>query len=270
MSERLSPDNWGTASAAYAARAEYVTRPSAELLISWIDEELSFSLPGTTTLDNGAGSGVVTTSLRARFPNLPIMAADRSSGMLEKIKEKGLPNVGYETADAIDLKPFADDTFTHSLSTFMIQFASHPHQALREMYRVTKPGGMLGLCMWKHLCFDEPWQDTVRQFEPGYVYPHTWTPDWSDGERLSTYVQSAGFKDVRMKIIQPRWDFETPEECFKFYLESKNPEFMRGYQPWWDKGMEGVMRPIFEKLVREKYNGARDFDMEVFLIVAKK
>ena len=46
---------------------------------------------------------------------------------------------------------------------------------------------------------------------------------------------------------------------------------MRGYQPWWDKGMEGVMRPMYETIVKEKYNGGKNFDiMEVFLFVARK
>ena len=79
-----------------------------------------------------------------------------------------------------------------------------------------------------------------------------------------------GFKDIRSKTIRPKWDFESPEEYFNFYLESKNPEFMRGYQPWWDKGMESTMRPMFERIVRKNYNGAKDFDMKVFLFIARK
>ena len=270
MSKTSSSDDWGTASAAYAARSEYVTRPPAEQLIAWVNEESPLSGPGATALDNGAGSGVVTTALRARFPNIPILAADLSPGMLETIEKKRLPQVKCQVLDAIDLSPIADNTFTHSYSTFMIQFSSDPLRALREMYRVTKSGGTLGLCMWGELCFDAPWEDTVRHFEPDYTYPHTWTPDWSDEGWLRTYIQDVGFSDVQMKTIRPRWNFESPEEYCRFYLESKNPEFMRGYQPWWDKGMEGTMRPIFERIVREKYNGAKDFDMKVFLIVARK
>ena len=270
MSQISSSDDWGTASAAYAARTEYVTRPSAEQLIAWVNEVSPLSAPGATALDNGAGSGVVTTALRARFPNIPILATDLSPGMLETIEKKRLPQVKCQVLDAIDLSSIADSTFTHSYSTFMIQFSSDPLRALGEMYRVTKSGGTLGLCMWGELCFDAPWEDTVRHFEPDYTYPHAWTPDWSHEGRLRTYIQDVGFKDVQMKTIRPRWDFESPEEYFRFYLESKNPEFMRGYQPWWDKGMEGTMRPMFERIVREKYNGAKDFDMKVFLIVARK
>lgn len=113
-------------------------------------------------------------TLRTRFPNIPIVAADLSPGMLEKIEKKLLPQVKCQVLDAIDLSPIVDRTFTHSLSTFMIQFTPDPFGALKEMYRVTKSGGTLGLCMWGELCFDAPWEETVRQFEPDYTYPHTW------------------------------------------------------------------------------------------------
>lgn len=228
------------------------------------------SAPDATAIDNGSGSGVVTTALRARFPNIPILAADLSPGMLATIEKKGLPQVKCQVLNAIDLRPIADSTFTHTLSTFMLQFAAEPLRTLKEMYRVTKPGGTLGLCIWGELCFDAPWEETVRQFEPGYTYPHTWTPDWSDEGRLRTHIQEVGFKDVRSKTFRPRWDFESPEEFFNYFLGSKNPEFIRGYQPWWDKGMESIMRPMFERIVRENYDGAKDFDMEALLFVARK
>ena len=270
MSAPLSSDDWGTASAAYAARAEYVTRPCAEELLSWVHEESPFSAPGATAFDNGAGSGVVTTSLQSRFPTIPILAADLSPVMLEIIEKRRLPRVKCQVLDAIDLSPIADGTFTHALSTFMIQFTPNPLRALREMYRVCKPGATLGLCVWGELCFDAPWEETVRHFEPDYTYPHTWTPDWSDEERIRAYIREAGFKDVRSRIMRPKWDFESSEEYFKFFLESKNPEFIRAYQPWWDKGMESTMRPMLERVVRENYGGAKDFDMKAFMFVARK
>lgn len=270
MSDLSSSDDWGTASAAYAVRAEYVTRPCVEELISWVHEESPLSASGAAAIDNGAGSGVTTTTLRARFPSFPILAADLSPGMLEKLEIKHLPQVQCRVLDAVDLGPIADGTFTHSLSTFMLQFTPDPLRALGEMYRVTKAGGTLGLCMWGELCFDAPWEETVRHFEPHYTYPHAWTPDWADEGRLLAYIREVGFRDVRSKTIRPRWDFESPEECFEFFLESKNPEFVRAYQPWWDKGMERTMRPMFERIVREKYGGAKDFDMKALLFVATK
>ena len=270
MANESSSDDWGTASAAYAARTEYVTRPSAEALITWVNEELPLSAHNVNVFDNGAGSGVVTVALRSRFATAPILAADLSPGMLKIIEEKRLSNVRCKVLDATNLSGIPDDTFTHSLSTFMIQFTPDPLSALREMYRVTKPGGALRLCMWGELCFDAPWEETARHFEPGYTYPRPWTADWQDEKRLREYIEAVGFKDVQMRTIRPRWDYESPEEYFKFYLESQNPYFMAGYQPWWDKGMEGIMRPMFEKIVRDNYGGAKDFDMKVWLFIARK
>ena len=34
--------------------------------------------------------------------------------------------------------------------------------------------------------------------------------------------------------------------------------------------MESVMRPMFQKIVREKYNDAKDFNLETFLFLARK
>ncbi|KAL8685844.1 MAG: hypothetical protein Q9224_005647 [Gallowayella concinna] len=263
-------DHWGVTSSVYASRTEYVTRPAAEALISWVNSLSPLSHSNAIALDNGAGSGVITTTLRSRFPHLPIIATDLSPGMLEKLEQKQLPRVQCKVLDATNLHHFDRDTFTHTLSTFMLQFAPEPQTALQEMYRVTKPNGTLGLCMWGEICFDPPWEETARYFEPDYVFPHTWTSDWADGDKLQRYVEDAGFKDVKLQTIRPRWDFQSPEQFFEYSFESKNPEVMRGYQPWWDKGMESTMRPMFEKIVRERYGGAKDFDMEVFMIVATK
>ncbi|KAL8817148.1 MAG: hypothetical protein Q9223_003963 [Gallowayella weberi] len=263
-------DRWSVASCAYTVRTEKLTRPSAEALISWVNSLSPLSHANVIALDNGTGSGVVTTILRSRFPHLPIIATDLSLPMLEQVKKKQLPLVECKILDAIDLHDIEGDTFTHSLSTFMLQFVAEPQTALQEMYRVTRPNGTLGLCMWGQICFDAAWEETVRHFEPDYVYPHTWTPDWADEDKLQRYVEDAGFKDVKLRTIRLPCNFQNPEEFFKSFFDSNHPEPMRGYQPWWDKGMESTIRPMFENIIRERYGGAKDFDMEVFLIVATK
>ena len=109
--------------------------------------------------------------------------------MLEKLEKRNLPLVECQVTDAMDLSSIADSTFSHTLSTFMIQFAPDPFRTLQEMYRVTKFDGTIGLAFWGELCFDAPWEDTVRNFEPNYTYPHTWTPDWSDKDQIRSYIQ---------------------------------------------------------------------------------
>ena len=65
-------DKWGTASAAgYDTNIALATRPSAERLISMVDKISPLSHPTAYAFDNGAGTGVVTVALRARFPAIP-------------------------------------------------------------------------------------------------------------------------------------------------------------------------------------------------------
>ena len=96
------------------------------------------------------------------------------------------------------------------------------------------------------------------------------TSDWSDVGRLRNYIQEVGFKNVRSKTIRPRWDFEGPDGFLDFFLESKNPEFVRAYQPWWNKGMERIMRPTLERIVKKNYDDDENLDLEVFLFIARK
>lgn len=264
-------DKWGNASKRYAATAPYITGRMAEQLVLMVHTQSPFSAPDASAFDNGCGSGVLSTILRANSPHLPILAGDLSPGMLEIVEKKSLRNVQTQVLNAIDLDPIKENTFTHTLSTFMVQFTPDPLQSLREMYRVTKAGGMLGLCMWGRLCFDAPWEEACRQLDRDYTYPHTWTPDWQDGEQITGYLQQVGFKDIQMKSMTPRWDYPTPEPYLEFFLESKNPEFERAFNPWRDIGKYEEVETLFKQLVREKYSKMEDFDMmKVFLYTARK
>jgi ubiquinone/menaquinone biosynthesis C-methylase UbiE len=55
--------------------------------------------------------------------------------------------VQFETADAEAL-PFEDSTFDVVLSTFGVIFAPDHDAAARELVRVCRPGGRIGLASW--------------------------------------------------------------------------------------------------------------------------
>ena len=264
------PDNWGSASAKYATSTTLITRPCSEELISWVNDKSPFSAPNVDVFDNGCGTGVVTTALSTIFPNLSIVAGDLSPGMIEVVEKKGIPNVRTQVLDAVDLNPVKDDTFTHVLSTFMVQFTPAPLQALKEIYRVTKVGGTIGLAMWGNSILYEPWIEACRQFESGYKYPHTWSPDWEQDDELKAYIHQAGFKDIQMKTLKPRWNFKGPEGLYDFFLGSKNPEFERAIRPWKENGRYNEVEAVYKRFVEEKYNGAINFDMKVLLFIARK
>ncbi|HZA04735.1 MAG TPA: class I SAM-dependent methyltransferase, partial [Propionibacteriaceae bacterium] len=53
------------------------------------------------------------------------------------------------TGVAEDL-PFPDAAFDAALAQLVVHFMADPVQGLREMGRVTRPGGTVGACVWDH------------------------------------------------------------------------------------------------------------------------
>ncbi len=106
--------------------------------------------PGDNILDVGAGTG--STSLLALATaglNGHATLYDLSAGMLEQARRKALArNVearcAFRTGDMTRL-PFRDASFDVVLSTYSVCPVYDPAAAVREMYRVLKPGGRLGI-----------------------------------------------------------------------------------------------------------------------------
>jgi ubiquinone/menaquinone biosynthesis C-methylase UbiE len=73
--------------------------------------------------------------------------------------------------------PFADERFDVALSTFGIMFAPNQERAAREILRVVKPGGRIGLCNWTPEGFVGQLLKTVGRYVPpaaGVASPIYW------------------------------------------------------------------------------------------------
>lgn len=101
---------------------------------------------GEKVLDLGAGTGVSTEEL-ARS-GAYVVGADLSLGMLE-VGRRTRPHVPLVAGDALAL-PFADHTFDAVTTSFVIRNVANTPAALRELARVTKPGGRLVICEFSH------------------------------------------------------------------------------------------------------------------------
>ena len=88
-------------------------------------------------LDVGCGTGVLLEEL-ADY-GTPTVGLDRSGPMLENAREK-LPGTPLVRGDAASL-PFGDDSFLGTVSNSALHYLPDPAVAVREMVRVTKPGG---------------------------------------------------------------------------------------------------------------------------------
>lgn len=103
---------------------------------------------GEQVLDVAAGNGNATLAAARRFAH--VTSTDYVPTLLDKgrlrARAEALP-VTFQVADAEAL-PFGDASFDVVLSTFGVMFAPDQPRAAREMLRVVKPGGRIGLANW--------------------------------------------------------------------------------------------------------------------------
>ena len=106
-------------------------------------------------------------------------STDYVGALLERGRERAaaerLP-VAFQEADAEDL-PFADASFDVVLSTFGVMFTPNQEQAAKELLRVCRPGGKIGLANWTPEGFIGRLFKTIGKYvppAPGVKSPALW------------------------------------------------------------------------------------------------
>ena len=103
---------------------------------------------GQRVLDVAAGNGNVALAAARRW--CEVTATDYVPALLEQARERAagerLP-MTFREADAENL-PFADASFDAVVSTFGVMFVADHDRAARELVRVCRPGGKIGMANW--------------------------------------------------------------------------------------------------------------------------
>lgn len=199
-----------------AANYDFLNRVmSLGLDMSWRHELLSeLSLTGSSTrvLDLATGTADVAILMADRVPGATILGVDPSNNMLNvgrgKLKERDLDGrITLELGDATDLENLSDNDFDAATMSFGIRNvkATERIDALRELHRVLRPGGKLGI-----MEFAEPREGIMgvlaRAFV-GHVVP------------LIGFVGSgdkAAYKHLQQSIA----DFPAPDDFLALFKEA--------------------------------------------------
>lgn len=103
---------------------------------------------GQKVLDVAAGNGNVSLAAARRWCD--VVATDYVSALLDRARERAAAerfDIMFREADAENL-PFPDESFDVVVSTFGVMFTPDQDRAARELVRVCRRGGKIGLANW--------------------------------------------------------------------------------------------------------------------------
>ncbi|MER8060954.1 MULTISPECIES: class I SAM-dependent methyltransferase [unclassified Streptomyces] len=171
--------------------------------------------PHMKILDIGCGPGTITADLAELVPDGRVTGVDHAPGILEQAREtaaaRGLANVDFAVADVHALD-YPDDTFCVVHAHQVLQHVGDPVQALREMRRVTKPGGFIAVRDADYAAMTWypalPGLDDWLELYEEVARANGGEPD--AGRRLKSWALAAGLRDITTSC--GTWTFATEEE----------------------------------------------------------
>jgi SAM-dependent methyltransferase len=105
---------------------------------------------GERVLDVGSGTGSLAFAVRKEAPAGLVVGIDPSPAYVAYARARpGGEHVTFEEGDAQRLR-FPDSSFDKSLALLVVNFIPDRAAALREMARVTRPGGVIAAAVWDY------------------------------------------------------------------------------------------------------------------------
>jgi ubiquinone/menaquinone biosynthesis C-methylase UbiE len=181
--------------------------------------------PGERFLDVAAGTGGL--SLPAARLGANVLATDWSPAMVQRLekraRQEGLSNVAAKVMDCHSLE-LHEHSFDLCGSQFGVMLVPDQARALREMARVTRPGGRVLLIAYgspDEIEFLHFFVGALQAIDPGFGgLPATPPLEFqvSDPEVLRQRLDEAGLKDVTVATVTERLEFRSGQEFWNWVL----------------------------------------------------
>lgn len=201
--------------------------------------------PGMRVLDVGCGPGALTSELVRLVGAGAVAAVDPSPSFVAAARERH-PGVDVREAPAEAL-PFADGAFDAALAQLVVHFMTDAVAGLREMARVTRPGGTVAACVWDHAGGRGPlgtFWTIARQLDD-----HASDESHLAGAREGHLVEllaAAGLGDIADTTLTADRDHDTFEQWWEPYTQGVGPAGA------YVQGLDGSHRDALRDALRDR------------------
>jgi len=234
---------------------------------------------GQSILDVAGGAGEPSLTIAERVgPTGSVMCTDAVAGMVKAAEReahrRGITNASFRQCMA-DALPFGDNSFDVVMSRLGVMFFPDPVAALREMLRVTKPGGALALAVWQET-EQNPFLHVATEVLSRYVEALPADPDapgafrFAEPGKLASILMEAGAIGVRERFLS--FHIEAPISIDEFWeLRSATSATLR--QKLADLPREQnvqVAREVREAALEFFPNGNMSFPARMIIVTARK
>lgn len=207
---------WATG-VAYEPYVGRWSRLVARTFVKWLDVSAE-----SHWVDVGCGTGALSHTILESAAPRTLRGIDRSEGYIafarEHIQDE---RVQFEIGDAQAL-PVETGAYDAIVSGLMLNFVPQPHQAVAEMARATRPGGVVAAYVWDY----GDGMQMMRHFWNAATSLDPAAYDLDQGQRfpmcqpepLKQLFEDAGLKDVAVRAITISTDFADFDDYWMPFL----------------------------------------------------
>jgi SAM-dependent methyltransferase len=209
--------------------------------------------PGEAVLELGGGAGELAKRLSAAVGATGrVVASDISPGMVELISAATaeLPNVRSATIDGADTGE-PDAAYDAIVFRMGLMFVLDPAAALRDYYRILKPGGRLAAATWAGMEHN-PWLTTVGMAGMIHGVLSGGPPigpggplSLGDPQALAAMATAAGFQSVEVTPVEVVMDFPDVD-AYIAHVSSLAPPFAAAFPTATEEQLSAVKATVTE------------------------
>jgi ubiquinone/menaquinone biosynthesis C-methylase UbiE len=153
----------------------------------------------THVLEVGSGLGLLAVEVASSAPNIHVVGVEQADAQIAAAAQH--PRVQYVQGDAHHLE-FGDGTFDLVYARYLLEHVTDAASVLREMWRVTRPGGRVAACEndVSLLRLDPPCAAFDRVWNAFQQYQRQLGGDSQIGRRLYRLFREAGFSKIQLSV----------------------------------------------------------------------